>query len=65
MHGEVRGAHRADGTRLGRSRSARRADRVEIGRDGRLDIVDYKTGPLPTQQRGRSAASRRSSRSRP
>ena len=24
-----------------------RADRIEIGRDGRLTIVDYKTGPLP------------------
>ena len=29
-----------------------RADRVEIGRDGSLGIVDYKTGPLPTQRRG-------------
>jgi len=26
-----------------------RADRVEIGRDGRLTIVDYKTGPLPSR----------------
>ncbi|MGD9508161.1 MAG: double-strand break repair protein AddB, partial [Geminicoccaceae bacterium] len=26
-----------------------RADRVEIGRDGRLTIIDYKTGPLPSR----------------
>ena len=27
-----------------------RADRVEIGRDGRLTIVDYKTGPVPSDK---------------
>ena len=26
-----------------------RADRVEIGRDARLTIVDYKTGPMPSR----------------
>ena len=27
-----------------------RADRIEIGRDGRLTIVDYKTGPVPSDK---------------
>ena len=42
-----------------------RADRIEIGRDGRLTIVDYKTGPVPRSQGGAARACRRSSRSRP
>ncbi len=25
-----------------------RADRIEIGRDGRITVVDYKTGPIPS-----------------
>ena len=25
-----------------------RADRIEVGRDGRIGIVDYKTGPIPS-----------------
>jgi ATP-dependent helicase/nuclease subunit B len=25
-----------------------RADRIEVGRDGRIGVVDYKTGPIPS-----------------
>ena len=31
----------------GQFRLRARADRIEVGRDGRIAVVDYKTGPIP------------------
>jgi ATP-dependent helicase/nuclease subunit B len=43
---EIRGTLEFDAP-AGTFRIRARADRIEIGHDGRLSIVDYKTGPLP------------------
>jgi ATP-dependent helicase/nuclease subunit B len=43
---EVRGAMVIEAPG-GQFRLRARADRIEVGRDGRIAVVDYKTGPIP------------------
>lgn len=44
--GEVKGALVIEAPG-GQFRLRARADRIEVGRDGRIAVVDYKTGPIP------------------